>query len=316
MNTNESFELIKNDLVQITEPNPEDIAEIVKRIIGGTPLREFGSKAGVSASTLSRIINGKISKPLSMATLVSIVMGANASSKEMTDLYIEMARANGMMSRAEQKVLYHQMEEHKQRNNLQSALKEMIFTILYARLIERGINVNEDDKDYLFDLKGGFLKNITEMGIRYDIRMNVMFKGEHYTWILWAFPYTENDYPKGSYNPKKIASKLVRELSPVFLTDSWVPELYADAKLTFCFADGALFECFCNVLTGAKLSNRLSAVLINTEDPRYIQERIFPSANYPDSISLFSLPPVMSINHESLDVEEEVTGNDYLIYDE
>lgn len=316
MNTNEALKFLKNDLVQVTEPNPAEIAEIVKHVIGGTSLREFGAKVGISASTLSRIINGKITKPLNAETLMKIVESSGTSSKDMITLYEEIARANGMTSTVIQKKMLREMEIEKYRDKLRSTVKDTIYTVLLAKLAERGNWVNRQKEDYDLDVQAGFLKNITEMGILYDTRMDITHEGEHYTWILWLFPYSREDYSSGSFKPRRLANQLVRELSPVFLTDSWKPELYADAKLTFCFADEDLFNYFCHILSAAKLNNRFSAVLTNPKDLRYLKEELFPSANYPNCISLFSLPPVLSITDEISDVAEEITENNYLIYDE
>lgn len=316
MKANESLEYIKNDLVQVAEPNPTDLAEIVKRIVGSTPLREFGNKAGMSASTLSRIMNGKITKPLNAETLMNIVESTGTSGKEMVDLYEEMAKANGMMSKVIQKKMLQEMKMEKHQIILRKNVKELMFTILLARLAERGNWVNAQKDDFDLDVQGGCLKNITEMGIRYDTRMDITHEGEHYTWILWLFPHSEEDFPRGGFNPKSLANQLVRGLSPVFLADSWQPELYVDTKLTFCFADEAVFESFCNVLSGAKLNNRFSAILIDPKELRIFKEELFPSSNYPNSISLFSFPPMMNITDEISDVAEEVAENDYLIYEE
>jgi len=315
MKASEALELIKNDLVQVTEPDPEELAEITKRAIGSTPLREFGAKAGVSASTLSRIMNGKITKPLTAETLLNIVVSSVAAAEEPSALLKELARANGMMSRSEQKALHQHLGLRKQRDQLHVSVKRVMSTTLLARLVERGVGLNGDGDDD-FDVGGGYIKNVTEMGIRYDFRLDVESKSEKYTWVIWAFPQSEDDYSDGNFNPRQLASQLVRELSPVFLADSWTPDLYSAAKITFCFVDWQLFECFCHLLNGAKLNNRFSAILIDQEALNIQEERILPSASFPDSTSLFDLPPVMSITHDSADVAEEITGEDFLIFDE
>ena len=316
MKANESLEEIKNDLVQVAEPNPTDLAEIVKRVVGSTPLREFGAKAGMSAATLSRIMNGKITRPLNVETLMNIVVSSDTSGKEMVNLYEEIAMANGMTSKSIQKKVFAEMEMEKQRNYHQSRAKKLMFMILLTTLAERGNWFNRQKDDLDLDGQGGYLKNITEIGLHYDTGMDIRYKEENYTWILWLFPYSEESYPSGNFDPKRIANQLVRELSPVFLADSWKPELYADAKLTFCFANEALFECFCNALSGAKLNNRFSAILIDLNGIRYSKEELFHSANYPNTISLFSLPKVLSITDDISDVAEEITENEFIIYDE
>ena len=311
-----ALDVIQKDFVQVTEPNPEELAEIVKAIIGDTPLREFGAKAGLSASTLSRIINGKILKPMSAETLLNIVVSSDVDEARHVDLYRELARANGMMSRSEQQVLQRHMELRKQREELHGSVKQMISTVVLARLAERGVGIHSDEGDDAFDVAGGYIRNITELGIRYDFRLDLESETEKYAWVLWAFPQSEDDYSDGSFNPRALANQLMRELSPVFLADSWKPDLYAEAKLTFCFVDWQLFECFCHLLDGAKLNNRFSAILIDSESLYVKEERVFESADYPDSESLFDLPPVMSITQDNDDVAGELTGNDFLIFED
>ena len=314
MSASEALELISSDLVQVTEPDPDELAEVVKRAIGPTPLREFGAKAGVSASTLSRIMNGKITKPLTVETLLNIVVSSTVSSND-SALLLELARANGMMSKSEQHTLRQHMGLRKQRDELHRSMKKVMSTTLLARLAERGVALNNDGDGEDFDVGGGYIKNVTENGIRYDYRLDVESQTEKYTWVLWAFPQSEEDYSDGSFNPRQLANQLLKELSPVFLADAWTSDLYTEAKLTFCFVDWQLFEIFCHLMDGSKLNNRFSAILIDQDALSVKEERFFPSANFPNSTSLFDLPPVMSITHDSADVAEELTGDDFLIFD-
>ena len=69
-------------------------------------------------------------------------------------------------------------------------------------------------------------------------------------------------------------------------------------------------------MDGAKLNNRFSAILIDQEALSVKEERSFPAANFPDSTSLFDLPPIMSFTHDFADVAEELTGDDFLIFDD
>ena len=316
MKASEALELISSDLVQVTEPDPDELAEAVKKAIGTSPLREFGAKAGMSASTLSRIMNGKITKPLTVETVLNIVVSSDASPDDTVGLLRELARANGMMSKSEQHTLRQHMGLRKQRDELHRSMKKVMSTTLLARLAERGVALNNDGDGEDFDVGGGYIKNVTENGIRYDFRLDAESKEEKYTWVLWAFPQSEEDYSDGSFNPRQVANQLLKELSPVFLADAWTPDLYAEAKLTFCFVDWQVFMIFCHLMDGAKLNNRFSAILIDADALNVKEERLFPSADYPDSTSLFDLPPVMSFTHDFADVAEELTGDDFLIFDD
>ena len=250
-----------------------------------------------------------------METLLNIVVSSTVSSND-SALLLELARANGMMSRSEQHTLRQHMGLRKQRDQLHRSMKKVMSTALLARLAERGVTLNNDGDEEDFDVGGGYIKNITEDGIRYDFRLDIETQTEKYAWVMWAFPQSEEDYSDGSFNPRRLANQLLRELSSVFLADSWKPDLYAEAKLTFCFVDWQLFEIFCHLMDGAKLNNRFSAILIDPEALSVNEERFFPSANYPDCTSLFDLPPVMSFTHDFADVAEELTGDDFLVFND
>jgi len=310
--TNEALELIKNDLVQVTDPDPDELAEVVKKLIGSTPLREFGARIGVSAATLSRIINGKISKPLPVNTLFSIVLNTDNDSDETGTLFWQLARANGMMSQAEQRSIRQYIGLSKKRAKIHANIKKMMSMTLIAGLAVRGVSINGegDGEEYIAD--GGYIKNVTEMGLRYDFRFYVDTTDSKYTWVLWAFPQSEEDYSDGSFDPRSLASKLLRELSPVFLADSWIPDLYNEMKLSFCFVDRQLFECFCNLVADAKLNNRYSAILVDIDEIDIKEERVFISAIYPDSKSLFDMPRIT--NTTIADFEEGLSEDDFLIY--
>lgn len=314
MNASEALELITNDLVQVTEPDPDELAEAVKKAVGTTPLREFGAKAGQSASTLSRLMNGKLTKPLTAETLLNIAASSNI--EDTASLLRELARANGMMSRSEQQALRQHMSLRRERDEFHGSMKRVMSTVILARLAERGVSLREEGDGRTLDVAGGFIKNVSEDGIRYDFKLDVDSAASKYTWVLWAFPQAEEDYSDGSFNPRRLSNLLMRELSPVFLADQWTPTLYEGAKLSFCFVDWQLFECFCHLLSGARLNNRFSAILIDQDALSIKEERVFPSIAFPDCASMFDLPPIMSITQDIDDVAEELTGDDFLIFEE
>ncbi len=293
------------DTVQVTEPDVKKFAELFRQIIGDQTLREYGSKLEMSASTLSRMLNGKINKPLPSETLLKIVETSNVPKKDYLDLYKELARANGMMLKAEEHYIRQFINAFTQRNDMHKSVKELMSTIILARLAERGVAIKGTENVDIF-ASSGCLKNVTELDIRYDFNLDVATKQQQFTWVFWTFPQTKEDFVKESFEPRNIANKLIKELSPVFLADAWNPKLYSETKISFCFVDGALFDNFCSLLTGAKLNNRFSAVLIDEDNCSIKNEYIFASADHINEKSLFDLPPVTSFTPSKSEGDKEI----------
>lgn len=71
---------ILSEFERIADPNIEQLAELTSKAKGGRTVTEFAAQCGVNASTMSRIMNGKISSPISDELLVSIAANADPES--------------------------------------------------------------------------------------------------------------------------------------------------------------------------------------------------------------------------------------------
>lgn len=71
---------ILSEFERTGEPNIRELAELTDRAKGTRTVTEFAAQCGVNVSTMSRIINGKISSPISDELLVAIAANADPDS--------------------------------------------------------------------------------------------------------------------------------------------------------------------------------------------------------------------------------------------
>lgn len=78
---------ILNDYERVRQPDADKLAELVERAIGKRTAKEFADACGVNASTISRILNKKLSGPCSDELIVAIAANAApGSGVEFSDL--------------------------------------------------------------------------------------------------------------------------------------------------------------------------------------------------------------------------------------
>ena len=70
---NGAIKVLKSDLVQVERPDEQEVASLVQKAKGKRTLKESADLTRISASTLSRIMNGKITRPLSLEIIVRII---------------------------------------------------------------------------------------------------------------------------------------------------------------------------------------------------------------------------------------------------
>lgn len=72
---------ILNDYERVRQPDADKLAELVERAIGKRTAKEFADTCGVNASTISRILNKKLSGPCSDELIVAIAANAAPGSQ-------------------------------------------------------------------------------------------------------------------------------------------------------------------------------------------------------------------------------------------
>lgn len=300
---------LESDLVQITTPDGAAVAEIVNAAKGDRTLKDYADATGISAPTLSRIMNGKISRPLSIPTIVALI-----SQSEINTLGTmhKLARASGYMSKSQQSALLGKMQLRQTREGLYASVKRLMLTVIVTELFQRGA-VNDSK---LLESEPGDLFTITEQILKYDFAFDVDQEGKKSVWCFICFPQTVEDYKTTPISADKLARSMVKELSPLFLTDAWLPTQHADKKISFCFADAEIYDEFCSLMEYSKFNNSFSAILIDTDGNRVTEERCFKANNGIQPDSAFDLPLKIAINFDDDTVVDEVGENSFLIMTE
>lgn len=297
---------LKSDLVEVTKPDAEAVAALVDEIKGDRTLKEYAEASGVSSPTLSRIMNGKITRPLTIETIVYLV---SASEKNTLGTMHRLARSCGYMSRSEQSALRGKIQLRQTRNGMFAAVKKEMLAVIVTEMFQRG-TVNDSR---LLDSESGTLFTVNELALKYDFAFDVDEEGQKSSWHFFCFPQRTEDYKTEPVSADALARNMMKELSPLFLTDAWLPSQHADKKISFCFVDAGVFEEFCNLMEYSKFNNRFSAILIDEDANKVIEERCFKTNNGIGQNSLFNLPLKIAINFDDDTVVDEIGENSFVI---
>lgn len=294
---NSIVKTLKSDLVQVMGPNEEEVSALVLRAKGDVrTLKEFADATGISAPTLSRILNGKIARPLSPEAIVSII---NASQYNTLNAMYELARANGYISKAEQAALQARYKLRNSRNGMHMSVKSIMHTTIVAELHQRC----EDMDGTLLTAEPGELFTVIDQAVKYDFSFEVTSNKETYTWAFFTFPQRVEDFKLNGISADRLARNVIRDLSPVFLTDAWLPAQYTQHKISFCFVDKEMFESFTHLVERGKLHNRFSTVLIDEVNAKFLKENEFKKTDTDESI--FERPLKVGINFVDDSVADE-----------
>lgn len=303
-----NIQILKDDFVLVSEPDAQEVASIVLNAKGeGRTMKEFAEATGISAPTLSRIANGKISKPMSVENMLRII---EKSVDESSANFFALVRANGYISKSEQKAIRDRQHVRKTRQGLQGTVKGLMSVVVKAAFVDRGCSM---DATMLEDNPGG-LESIFGHVPKYDFNLRTEYKDDEFDWVFYLIPHSSEDYITEKFDIDKLGCQILRELSPIFMTDAWKPDLYADKKITFALIDRDLYEVFYEYLRYARFNNRFSICLLNTDTGR-VEETSFETANKKPNESLFDLPSIMSATFAEDGVTSEIIGNDFLFFE-
>ena len=303
---------IEQDLVKVTEPDYEEIGNLIREIKGEKrTMKQFARDTGISAPTLSRIMNGKVTKPISVENMVSLASHAADQSKAV-GLMFQLARANGYMSRGEQQALKTKFKLKAALRQLHRSREEMMSMVIKGALFERGCGMDPQ----VLEPRDGELPTSIRVPLKYDFDLDISGEVGEYRWAFFCIPQRREDWKDENIDLDRMTRQLVREVSPIFVTDSWQPELYKDYKISFCFADEVLYELFNLSINQAKFNNRFSVILIDDDHCRFMEERVCESARYEDTKSLLSLPPTVGLSFSDREILDGIGDDEFTFIEE
>lgn len=255
---NEAIDL--NDWTQELMPNTAKMAELINVAKGPErSMAEFAAACDVSPATLSRAVNQKFTKPMSVELLQAIANNAADTSKvRLFDLLVSNGmRKKGMRSSS----IAMRMQRNKQR--VRDAIDLMVRTLL-----EQGATISlKNDRSSLFE------KSMTGYRMYWEAVIDTEFYPKCKQWKIAVFPYIRTDIDETRLgNPRLSLQRHQEGLARYFLCDLWEPDLLKKSKSTFIFFDEEMYNSLCENLSHAKVNNCITLMLVDAEAKKILDE--------------------------------------------
>lgn len=261
------------EYVQVRTPDIMRISEYVIKAKGiNRTMAQFAEDCGIGASTLSRIANGKISKPLSEDTVKAIYEHRAPESKIDLDMFM---LANGMRDKKEHERRTSMGQHYSLREESMNRERHAKNAIV-AALLERDVPIMK--------VPDSMERRRTEAP--YGIRMyfDFAFYIEDAPQELWYFDVITS---KAEENNRPMAFMLDRinaRLSRIFLLDAWEPGYFNNQKTTFIFCDPTIYAYVVNQYKGAPINSAISVMLIDTDTEKVVEETWLSNTNQTPSV--------------------------------
>ncbi|MBR1597933.1 MAG: hypothetical protein IJ661_03345 [Lachnospiraceae bacterium] len=251
-------------------PDKLKLAEYIKEAKGpGRTMAEFAKQCGtLSAPSFSRIIKGNLVKPLSVEIIQSIVK--NAAPGARVD-YESMMRANGMvpedLEKEESDVTVYR-ERAEQEKNMELQVRNIIADEHFARghMIQYFPGLPEDVSPRHEYLSPIYIPK-SRFGLSVPSSFTIRIQGHEP--LFWN--YDVNLHGVNLHVPER--DKLAElPYASFFLRDTWEPETLKDVKQSFVFVDKGTYQAFLSLLSGVKVHNNVSVLLVDLKAGRIVEE--------------------------------------------
>lgn len=279
---------------QIRTPDYAALANYVNRAKGEKrTMAQFAEDTGIGASTLSRIANMKIQKPLSIEVLITIY--EKRADPDATYLLDALARSNGLASPSYVERVNTQHRNFSRRNDELNRANMMKNSIL-AGVLAAGMPIKK-----VFDGRVASSVDLDNavphalLGRACDFFMAL---GENQSpismWKVYLYPNQpeEQDQTRIDRDVRMDLHWLMQRISPMFLRDAWQPESLAGTKTSFAFLDERLFDAFVETMRCAKIHNEMTVLLLDPSNSYKVLKEVWIPGEYKKltEISIFELP--------------------------
>lgn len=275
----------KIEYVQVRTPDIMRIGEYVVKAKGANrTMAQFAEECDIGASTLSRIANGKIRKPLTEDVIRSIYEHRDEESNLSLE---EFLRLNGLMSK----------EEHEQRKNYVSHQSQREESINRERQMKNAIVAAMIDRNVPV-ISGSASAGMERGRIEAPYGLTAFFNFAFFVedaipqnWCFATFAHKkEEKFPLAIYK-----RRIMDSISKVFLIDAWAPDYLKNKKISFVFCDQQLYEAVKKQIEGAPIKSAMSLILIDAENELILEEKWISSS---EEISSVLSRPIQNIEEE------------------
>ena len=266
--------------VRVRPPDKDKLAELVIRAKGAKrSMRQFAIECGIDPSTMSRIINKKISKARSDEVIISIAEHAD----EESGITIEMLMdAHGKVPRR---------MTGRIRNESYAAMAKTICDILFKELLRRGYAIASP--------KTEVIHNALNYRYRTDWSLFTDANSESGKMELWEFefwPTISNGEKEIKHTTMKFRQKFLMVLG-LYYTGDMNPK-----KMSFVLTEKKVYDYLLATLDGVEFPSIFSIILIDLDNASVEEEFVFPVKGHPKVSITFG--PVEE-KEESIEKENE-----------
>ena len=260
--------------IQAYLPRKEELIKMLKEFKGeGRTMAEFSGVTGISTSTLSRILNGNLVKPLTEKTILAIY---NNRSKDANSTLDQFFYANGMIRADKEDPDHISMSDVSRLYKEEERAKEIIILTLYRH----GFGMRKGKNDNEIGGQSIILPRNESEGNDFMIPVDfsVMPDGiEGITQIYYRMCFDSLIKPSESISMQKDSSFLsirdvLRKSAEVFLVDAWHPETLDQTVYTWVFASEGEYNSFKGLLSEAKLNSSMTVALVDIENKTIVKE--------------------------------------------
>jgi len=258
-----SVDVFMNDYEQIRTPDFARIASYVNHAKGDhRNMTQFAETTGIGASTLSRIVNGRSTKPLSKDIIVKIYEAR--ANKEDVVLLDMLARANGMFPRDFAERVKTQ-DRYAAKRNEEINREHMMKNALIAGVVSSGMTIGQVINQqyyhcpkipaYIPRRRGNFVIELPPSTDEPPVT---------YCWTFFLYPGIHDELDEERHlSLRRHVQTILERASGWFVMDAWELDIVKGDKFSFCFVDEAIFNAFVENLQVAKLKTEMTAILMN-----------------------------------------------------
>lgn len=284
---------------QIRTPDYSLLASLVSQAKGSErTMAQFSEATGIGASTLSRLVNHNIKKPLSLDVIIRIY--ENRADKEDHSLLDSLVRANGFYPPD-----YAQRVKDRDsvtfKKNVLINREYQMKNALIAGVAAAGCGITVVERPTLQEenLPSSYTPYMGDFVLK--LSADTMLSPTR-NWSFILFPQIVDETDR-RFNAKHYARRAFESSSRILLIDAWKPEILQGYKISFVFVDKDIFGEFWNAVSVAEVHTEMSLILIDPTSYRILDE-LWVSGDYNPmtNISVFQVPvPVEEEMNEETD---------------
>ena len=241
--------------IQIALPDGTKLGKYIRLMRGShRTMAQFAREIGTSASTICRIENGRINRPLTEKMIYAIY---NCKVKESNINFEMLMSANGFVNKEiASKQCY--LEELKTGYVAESLRRKQIKSIIVSAMIE------ETGSAIPVAKKATQLTDYFQYAFFMDQPEEALQK----MWCFVAFPEECSE----KIPPKRLLSYIQGKMANVLLLDAWHAERLDGIKFSFVFCDQMLYTEIVQSLKNAPIKSAMSAILVDTNNKKVLEE--------------------------------------------